>query len=172
MSDVYVLILVCLQFSQIEGVLEKFYGTKPKIQCVHPKVHKHDKSINYSLPATHSSGVSVSTECWRSGSGTDWDLFQPWLHPPGLWEKWNHGNAVRGRVETAPVCGQIIRLQCVRPWRARVLPTALLTPLTCSVTHKNQSIKLELMSIINSTPTRNLNLINPILILFSKILLF
>lgn len=44
---------MCLQFSQIEGVLENFYGTKPKIQCVHPKVHNQDESINYSLPGIY-----------------------------------------------------------------------------------------------------------------------
>lgn len=36
---------VSVQFSQIEGALENFYGIKPKIQCAHPKVHNRDKRV-------------------------------------------------------------------------------------------------------------------------------
>lgn len=149
-SDVYVIILMCLQFSQIEGVLENFYGTKTKIQCVHPKVHDQDENIHYSLPAIYNDTlISVSTECWHPGSGADWDLFQPWLHPPGLWETGNCGNTVKEGVEPAPVHGQTIRVQCVWPWRARVLPTSLITPLN-SKTNVPRSSSLHTLQLLSS----------------------
>lgn len=45
----YIVIIVYLQFSQIEGVIENFYGTKPKIQCVHPKVRNKHETIHWLL---------------------------------------------------------------------------------------------------------------------------
>lgn len=57
---------------------------------------------------------SASAKCWYPGFGTDWNLFQPRLHPDGLREKAGLGQVLG--------CGQAVWVQCVWPSYTSVLP--------------------------------------------------